>query len=78
MLSKFFITRVLPQGGQSIQIDTDKVLHFWNKKCSKEFKLTSMCFFSKELIDIVNKTNSKLLYAELLSKASEQAQIRQS
>ena len=37
-------------------------------ECPKQLKHTSLCFFSKELIDLVNKTNSKLLYADFLLK----------
>lgn len=37
-------------------------------------KANQLSFFSQELIDLVNKTNSKLLYAELLTKASESVQ----
>ena len=72
MLSKYFINRVLPDKSQTLQIEKEKVIKFWATACSREFRLTSMCFFSRELIELVNKTNSKLLYAELLTKATEQ------
>ena len=36
--------------------------------------MNSLSFFSQELIDLVNKTNAKLLCVDLLAKASEQVQ----
>ena len=73
MLPKHFITRNLPQLVEPIEADLASISEFW-QECSREFKLSSLCFFSPDLIDLVNKTNSKLLYAELLAKATQSAQ----
>jgi len=76
MLSKFFITKKLPTIAEPIDASKSDIKAFW-QECSKEFKLSQMYFFSQELIDLVNKTNNKLLYAEILTKASESAQKKQ-
>ena len=72
MLSKHFITKMLPLIAEPIDASRPAIQEYWDS-CSKEFKLSSLCFFSQELIDLVNKTNNKLLYAEILAKASESA-----
>ena len=70
MLSKHFVAKLLPRLAEPIEVNREEVFAYWEAS-SKEFKLSSLCFFSQELIDLVNKTNSKLLYAQLLAKASE-------
>ena len=70
MLSRHFVSKILPGICQPIAASKDAIEAFWTA-CSKECKVNSLSFFSPELIDLVNKTNSKLLYAELLAKASE-------
>ena len=72
MLSKHFTMKMLPKLAEPIDATKENIEAYW-LDCSKEFKLSSLCFFSQELIDLVNKTNQKLLYAELLTKASESA-----
>ena len=72
MLSKHFVTKILPKIAEPIDASKAEIQAYWDA-CSKEFKLSSLCFFSQELIDLVNKTNNKLLYAEILTKASESA-----
>ena len=76
MLSKHFVTKMLPKVAEPIDASKEAIQAYWDT-CSKEFKLSSLCFFSQELIDLVNKTNNKLLYAEILAKASESAQKKQ-
>ena len=49
----------------SASIDDFKL--YW-EKCSISLKRNSLIFFSKDLIDLVNKTNNRLLYCELLNK----------
>ena len=61
MLSKHFITKVLPEITSPLQASKEEIIKYW-KSQTKEFKLSSMCFFSQDLIDLVNKTNSRLLY----------------
>lgn len=41
---------------------------FWEKSAPMSLKRNSLIFFSKEVIDLVNKVNSRLLYQDLLSK----------
>lgn len=77
MLSKHFVTKMLPELAEPIETSKEDVYAYW-ESCSKEFKLSSLCFFSQDLIDLVNKTNSKLLYAQLLAKASESAKKQRS
>ena len=73
MLSKHFVNKILPGISEPLDATKETIELFW-KSSTKEFKVNSLSFFSPELIDLVNKTNSKLLYAELLAKASEQVQ----
>lgn len=73
MLSKHFVTKILPGISEPLDASKEAIEEFWSTS-TKEFKVNSLSFFSPELIDLVNKTNSKLLYAELLAKASEQVQ----
>jgi len=72
MLSKHFATKILPKLVEPIDSTKEDIEGYWSS-CSKEFKFNSLCFCSQELIDLVNKTNSKLLYAELLMKAADSA-----
>ena len=72
MLSKHFVTKILPKIAEPLEAERSDIYSFW-QDCSKEFKQSSLCFFSEELIELVDKTNNKLLCAELLAKASESA-----
>ena len=56
MLSKHFVTKVLPRAAEPLQASKEEIEAYWDS-CTKEFKLSSLCFFSQELIDLVNKTN---------------------
>ena len=77
MLSKHFTTKILPKIAEPLDAKKSDIKVFW-ESCSKEFKQSSLCFFSEELIELVDKTNNKLLCAELLAKASESAQKKRS
>ncbi len=66
LLSKHFVQR-LPNVSIPVAISLDQFHAYWDK-CPMSLKRNSLVFFSKELIDLVNKTNSRLLYCDLLSK----------
>jgi len=70
MLSKHFVTKILPGIAEPLSCTEEDIYTFW-RESAKDMKANQLSFFSQELIDLVNKTNSKLLYAELLTKASE-------
>ncbi len=70
MLSKHFVVKILPNIAEPVTCTKDDIWQFW-KESAKDMKANQLSFFSQELIELVNKTNSKLLYAELLTKASE-------
>ena len=73
ILSKRFISKSLPELTEPIEATEQALRDFWNQ-CSHDYKLNSLCFLQPELTELVNKTNSRLLYADLLTKASESAQ----
>ena len=68
ILTRHFVNQIIGQVGVPIKVQRDEITRYW-LNCPKNLKHTSLCFFSKELIDLVNKTNSKLLYADLLRTA---------
>ena len=67
ILSKHFANQVFGRVGVPIAANRKEITDYWSM-CPSKLKITSLCFFSKELIDLVNKTNSKLLCAEFISK----------
>ena len=69
ILSKHFVNQIVARVGVPISANREEITDYW-LKCPKQLKHTSLCFFSKDLIDLVNKTNSKLLYADFLSKTT--------
>ena len=68
ILTRYFVNQIIGQVGVPIRVTRDEIADYW-LNCPKNLKHTSLCFFSKELIELVNKTNSKLLYADLLKTA---------
>jgi hypothetical protein len=66
LFSKHFLQR-LPKITIPLKITLPEFKQYWDKS-SFTLKKNSLCFFSKELIDFVNKTNNRLLYNDLLSK----------
>lgn len=66
LLSKHFVQR-LPKVCIPVDFSLEQFNAYW-EKCPLSLKRNSLVFFSKELIDLVNKTNSRLLYCDLLSK----------
>jgi len=66
LLSKHFVQR-LPNVSIPVALSLEQFNDYWDK-CPMSIKRNSLVFFSKELIDLVNKTNSRLLYCDLLSK----------
>ena len=72
LLSKHFVTKLFPKEAVSIKADRASILAYWNS-CDQKLKHTSLCFFSKDLIELVNHTNTKLLYADFLIKTNSRA-----
>ena len=68
LLSKHFANQVFGRVGVPISATREDIAGYWSK-CPKQLQTTSLCFFSKELIDLVNVTNSKLLCAEFIVKS---------
>ena len=66
LVSKHFIQR-LPKISMPVQVTLADFNLFWDKT-SLALKRNSLIFFSKDLIDLVNKINSRLLYCDLVSK----------
>ena len=69
VLSKHFIKALFAKIAVPIKADRSSILQYW-QSCPKNLKHTSLCFFSKELIELVNNTNTKLLYADFLIKTN--------
>ena len=66
VVSKHFIQR-LPKITMPVAFLPSDFKQYWSK-CSLTLKRNSLIFFSKDLIDLVNKTNNRLLYCDLLAK----------
>ena len=66
LLSKHFLQRI-PKVSIPVALSLEQFNTYWDK-CPMSLKRNSLVFFSKELIDLVNKTNSRLLYCDLISK----------
>ena len=45
MLSKHFVAKMLPKIAEPIEAEKASIFEYW-ESCSKEFKLSSLCFFS--------------------------------
>ena len=73
VLSKHFISKLFAKVAVPIQADRAAVLAYW-QACPTNLKHTSLCFFSKELIELVNNTNTKLLYADFLIKTNRKTE----
>ena len=72
LLSKHFVQR-LPKVFIPVQVTYEVFSQFW-EKCPLSLKRNALVFFSKDLIELVNKTNNRLLYCDLLSKKSSGSQ----
>lgn len=70
ILSKHFVKSLFAKVAVPIKADRHAVTSYW-KSCPQNLKHTSLCFFSKELIELVNNTNTKLLYANFLIKTNK-------
>ena len=66
LVSKHFVQR-LPKLTIPVAVTEETFIGYWDK-CPLSIKRNSLIFFSKDLIDFVNKTNNRLLYCDLLSK----------
>lgn len=69
VLSKHFIKSLFAKIAVPIKADRQSIVAYW-QSCPQALKHTSLCFFSKELIELVNNTNTKLLYADFLIKTN--------
>lgn len=67
LLSKHFVKSLFNKYAVPIKANRQSILAYWHS-CPQQLKHTSLCFFSKELIELVNNTNTKLLYADFLMK----------
>lgn len=68
-LSKHFVKSLFSKVAVPIKADRQSITAYW-MSCPQNLKHTSLCFFSKELIELVNNTNTKLLYADFLIKTN--------
>lgn len=66
LVSKHFIQR-LPKVSIPVSMTYESFRAYWDR-CPVSIKRSSLVFFSKDLIDLVNKTNNRLLYSDLLAK----------
>jgi hypothetical protein len=69
VLSKHFVNKLFVSVAVPIRADRESIVTYW-LNCPQALKHTSLCFFSKELIELVNNTNTKLLYADFLTKTN--------
>ena len=84
LLSKHFVSHHLPKlvfplepsdphrkavKGQFV-VSKKAFLKYWNEKLTLQHRKQALCFFMPELIDLVNKTNSRLLYDDLVKSIS--------
>jgi hypothetical protein len=69
-LSKHLVQR-LSKIAMPVSVTMQEFKQYWNA-CSVSAKRNSLIFFSKDLIDLINKTNARLLYCDLLVKKSIQ------
>ena len=72
LVSKHFIQR-LPKVSIPVSITQQSFLQYW-ERCPLATKRSSLVFFSKDLIEFVNKTNNRLLYCDLLHKKQQASQ----
>ena len=71
ILSKYYLNKHLPKivvqlNESDSQITREKFLQYWNHNLSLSHRKQALCFFMEELIELVNKTNDRLLRKELV------------
>ena len=71
LLTKHFIQHTLPKIVFPITSPFDVsqagFMKYWNNELSILHKKQALCFFMDEIVEMVNKTNSRLLYDDLMS-----------
>jgi hypothetical protein len=71
LLSKHFISHVLPKLvfpiSSPFDVSQKAFMKYWTSELSIIHKKQALCFFMDEIVEMVNKTNSRLLYDDLIS-----------
>ena len=71
LLTKHFVQHALPKIVFPISSPFDvtqaSFLKYWNNQLSMIHKKQALCFFMDEIVEMVNKTNSRLLYDDIIS-----------
>ena len=73
LLSKNYINKHLPkilialEDVNEYQITKERFLHYWSEELNLTHRKQALCFFMDELIDLVNKTNNRLLYKDIFA-----------
>lgn len=81
LLSKQFIQHTLPKIVFPISSPFDvcqaDFMKYWNNELSMMHRKQALCFFMDEIVEMVNKTNSRLLYDDLITNIKK-CQIKSS
>lgn len=70
LLSKHFISHILPKLvfpiSSPFDVSRKTFIKYWTSELSTFHKKQALCFFMDEIVEMVNKTNSRLLYDDLI------------
>ena len=75
-MPKRFVSHQLPKlvfevsnsSKEGFTVSREEFLNYWLDTLSQHHRKQALCFFTQDLIDLVNKTNSRLLCKDLISK----------
>ena len=70
LISKHFLSQVFQKLAIPVSVKISDFKLYWDKRTTTE-KQNDLCFFSKDMIEVINKTNSRLLLAEYISKSRQ-------
>lgn len=80
LLSKHFVQHVLPNLvfpiSHPVIITQESFSTYWQNELTLSHRKQSMCFFMEEVIEMVNKTNSRLLYEDLVTNIKNKDKMK--
>lgn len=83
ILSKYYLNKHLPKIVVSLdesdeyQITREKFLQYWIHNLSLSHRKQALCFFMEELIELVNKTNNRLLCRDLVKNLEKPIKLEE-
>ena len=75
LLSKHYQSKILPKLlHESVPITQEDFEHYWMRELSSEHRMHACFFAMPELVQMINETNGRLMYQELVKNLSAQKQ----